>query len=218
MTEQAGATGQRPPPPTTHRQPPARTPEGRDVSDTMAGVGGSKGWWITYGVLTLLAGIAVVVWPKATLLVLAVIFGIQLLILGVFRIVAAFAVPDTSAGRKVVGVLIGILSILAGIFCLRSPIATVVILALLVGAFWLVYGVMEVVGGIAERGGERGRAWTIASGVIGVIAGVVVLSMPAISAVALAWVLGIMLIVQGIIAIFAAFSTPTSTSPAAAPS
>jgi uncharacterized membrane protein HdeD (DUF308 family) len=214
VTEQAGTTGQRPPPPATHRQTPPRAPEGRDVSDTMAGVGGSKGWWIAYGVLTLLAGIAVVVWPAATVLVLAVVFGIQLLILGVFRIVAAFAVPDTSTGRKIIGVLIGILSIIAGVLCLRSPIATVVILALLVGAFWLVYGVMEIVGGIAERGGERGRAWTITSGVIGVIAGVVVLAMPAISAVALAWVLGIMLIVHGLIAIFAAFSR----SPAAAPS
>lgn len=191
------------------------------MADTVADVGDSKGWWIAYGVLTLLAGIAAVVWPAVTVLVLAVVFGIQLLILGVFRIVAAFAVPDTSTARKLVGVLIGILSIIAGILCLRSPIATVVILALLVGAFWLVYGIMEIVGGIAERDGERGRAWAIIGGIIGVIAGVVILAMPAVSAVALAWVLGIMLIVQGVIAIFAAFSKRPSaarSSPAAATS
>lgn len=184
-------------------------PENRDVADTMAVVGGSTWWWVAYGVLTVIAGIVAVAWPASTALVLAVIFGVQLFVLGIFRIVAAFAVPDTSTGTKVVGVLVGILSILAGIISLRSPVGTVVFLAIVVGAFWLVNGILELVAGIAARG-EPGRVWAIVGGIVGIIAGIFVLSSPVISAVTLAWVLGIMLIVHGAMAIAAAFAASRS--------
>ncbi|MGD9531600.1 HdeD family acid-resistance protein [Pseudonocardia sp.] len=197
MTEQAGSAA-----PTSAATPASG---GRDVADTMASVGGSKWWWVAYGVLTVIAGILAVFWPAVTAVVLAVVFGIQLFILGIFRIVAAFAVPDTSTSTKIIGVLIGILAIIAGVICLRSPVGTAVILAIVVGAFWLVTGVMELIAGIAGRG-ERSRTWAIVSGIIGIIAGIIVLANPVISAVTLAWVLGLFLIVHGVIAIVSAFS------------
>ncbi len=70
------------------------------------------------------------------------------------------------------------------------------------GAFWLVSGIMEIIAGIAGRG-ERGRTWSIVVGVIGVLGGIVILAAPVPSAVALAWVLGVFLIVHGVVVIVA---------------
>ncbi|MCW0213506.1 MAG: DUF308 domain-containing protein [Pseudonocardia sp.] len=182
-----------------------------DIADRMADVGASKWWWIAYGVLSLLVGIAVLVWPGATLLTLAVLFAIQLFVLGIFRIVAAFAVPDTSSGTKVLAVVVGILSVIVGVICLRSPLQTIVVLTLVLGAFWLVNGIMEIVAGISGRG-ERGRAWAIVGGLIGVVGGIVILSAPLASAVALAWVIGILLVAHGIITIIAGLSRPAGAT------
>jgi uncharacterized membrane protein HdeD (DUF308 family) len=170
----------------------------RDTADTLATLGRSRAWIITYGVLTVLAGIGVLVWPGVTLLTLAILFAVQLFILGVFRIVGAFAVPDTSAGMRVLAVIVGIVSVIVGVLCLRTPLQTIVVLTLVLGLFWLVNGITELVMGLAGRG-EPGRGWTILSGVIGVLGGIIVLSAPVRSAVTLAVVLGIVLLAHGIV-------------------
>jgi hypothetical protein len=41
-----------------------------------------------------------VAWPGATLLVIAVLFGVQLVIAGIFRFVVAFAADDTGGGTR----------------------------------------------------------------------------------------------------------------------
>ena len=46
---------------------------------------------MAFGVVTLLAGVAVLAWPGRTLVVIAVLFGVQLIVTGIFRFVAAFA-------------------------------------------------------------------------------------------------------------------------------
>lgn len=211
MTEQAGATAHTPGPSMTPKHIPAGTAGRRDIADITADIGESKGWSVAYGVLAIIAGILALSWPGVTALVLAIIFGAQLLILGLFRVVWAVAVPDTSTGTKVIGVLVGILAIIAGVICLRFPGATAVFLAIVVGAFWLVNGVMELVAGIAGRD-QRGRGWALLGGAVGVIGGIVVLSMPVISAVSLAWVVGLVLVVHGAVTAVRAFSRPTPTT------
>ena len=71
----------------------------------------------------------------------------------------------------------GRLSLLVGLLCLRDPLQTLAVLGLLVGVAWTVGGIIRVVQGIvAERGATRG--WRIASGVVWVVAGGVVLVYP----------------------------------------
>ena len=47
-------------------------------ADMLARLGRKWGWVLAYGLITLAAGVAVLVWPGETLLVIAVLFGIQL--------------------------------------------------------------------------------------------------------------------------------------------
>jgi uncharacterized membrane protein HdeD (DUF308 family) len=98
----------------------------------------------------------------------------------------------------------GIITLLVGILCLRHIFQTVAALALILGIVWVIVGVMDFFAGVFIKGMPR-RGWTIFMGVLGFVAGLVVLMQPAISLVTLAWVLGIWLIVYGTMEIVASF-------------
>jgi uncharacterized membrane protein HdeD (DUF308 family) len=52
----------------------------------------SRGWNIFFGIVILIGGIVILVWPGLSLLTLALVAGIWLIILGIYEIVAAFRV------------------------------------------------------------------------------------------------------------------------------
>jgi uncharacterized membrane protein HdeD (DUF308 family) len=188
----------------------------RDIADAIADVGGSPWWQIGYGVASGAVGLAALVWPDVTVVVLAVLFGLQLLVAGTYQICAAIAMPDTSAATRTLYVIVGFLAYVIGVVCLRSPEQTVVVLTLVLGAFWLVNGVVDLVQGISGRG-EPGRLWRCLGGLVGVVGGVVVLSSPGASALTLAWILGILLVLQGVIMVVAAVSRRRRPVPAPLP-
>jgi uncharacterized membrane protein HdeD (DUF308 family) len=51
-----------------------------------------RGWWIAFGVISLIAGIAVAATPVTSLNVLAVLLGILFIIMGIFEITAGFMI------------------------------------------------------------------------------------------------------------------------------
>ena len=53
-----------------------------DVADVVARVGRHCGWILAFGIVTLLAGIAVLAWPGRTLVVIAVVLSVWLLFFG----------------------------------------------------------------------------------------------------------------------------------------
>jgi len=170
----------------------------------LARVGRSWGWPVACGVLTLVAGVLVLGWPGKTILLLAVILGIWLLVVGVFRLVAAIAFDDARGSSRTLLALLGVAALLVGILCLARPFQTATALALLLGAFWIVGGVIEFFHGIVGR--IPGRGWAIVGGLVSLIAGIVVLGYPGASLVVLAWLFGIWLIVLGAVAIAAGFA------------
>ena len=60
-------------------------------ADVLVRAGRHWGWMMAFGIISLLAGVVVLAWPGPTLIVVAVLFGIQLVVTGIFRFVAAFA-------------------------------------------------------------------------------------------------------------------------------
>jgi uncharacterized membrane protein HdeD (DUF308 family) len=151
---------------------------------------------IGFGVVSVVAGILVLVWPGATLTVVAVIFGLALLVGGIFRIVTAFSAQEIRGGGRVLLALLGIISILVGILCLRHPFQTIGVLVVLLGLYWVVAGVLEIVhaAGAHEM---HSRGWAIGAGVLSVVAGIVLLAFTAASALVLVWLVGLELVVYG---------------------
>jgi uncharacterized membrane protein HdeD (DUF308 family) len=64
------------------------------VAALIAGIGGGshegRGWWIAFGVISVIAGIVVTVSPLSSLNFLAVLFGIWFIVMGIFEIIGAF--------------------------------------------------------------------------------------------------------------------------------
>ena len=71
-------------------------------------------------------------------------------------------------------------------------------LGLVLGIFWVIAGVTEVFTAI-EHPAMAGRTWAALSGVLGTLAGIVLLSWPGLSLLTLAVITGIWLIMFGLI-------------------
>jgi len=80
---------------------------GGDAADTLARVGRHWGWVLAFGVVTVLVGLLVLVWPGPTIVVVAVLFGIQLVVAGIYRFVAALAAGEESGSTRVLFALLG---------------------------------------------------------------------------------------------------------------
>jgi uncharacterized membrane protein HdeD (DUF308 family) len=174
-----------------------------DDDNVLARVGRHWGWMMAFGIISLLAGVAVLVWPGRTLIVVAVLFGIQLVVTGIFRFVAAFASEDLTGGTRVLLAVLGVLSLIIGLYAVRHVLVTLLALALLFGIYWIVNGAVELFMALSARG-VPGRGWTVVMGVISMLAGLLVLVYPAISLLTLVVVLSVWLLVLGLMEIILA--------------
>jgi uncharacterized membrane protein HdeD (DUF308 family) len=148
-------------------------------------------------VVSIVAGLLSLAWPGPTLLVLAVLFGVELIVWGIYRLVGAVTFGgEAGGGARTLWAILGVLSLLLGFYSLRHIVITLLSLGLLLGIFWLVDGIGLVVSAVEHRG-MPGRTLSLLSGVLGIIAGLVLLVWPAISILTLSVLVGIWLLVLG---------------------
>lgn len=189
-------SGSAPPTGPEHRpHGPAPTPAG-DPAELLARLGGSWIWILGSALVTLVPGVLVLVWPNESLHVLAVLIGLYLLVIGVFRFVSAFSRQEQ--GERLSGLLLALLFVLAGVLCLRNPLQTIAALSLIVGVVWLVSGMLTAYTALATKDLPH-RGVVLAAAVLGIAAGVVVLALPTDSARALTRLLGLWLILLGLV-------------------
>jgi uncharacterized membrane protein HdeD (DUF308 family) len=155
-------------------------------------------------VVTFALGLILLVWPKATVIVVAALLGAALLVSGLFRLVHGLAARDLSGGTRAAYVLIGLLAALAGFYCLRHIDVTVVLLAFIVGVFWTLHGIVDL-SVAATSGPGTGRGLRAVTGVLSLAAGLIVMFWPTISLTILLWVMGIWLLAYGVMLAALAF-------------
>jgi uncharacterized membrane protein HdeD (DUF308 family) len=150
------------------------------------------------GILLMAVGVILVAWPKATLIIVAILLGAGLVISGVYRFIAGIADSDLSGGARAAHIVIGLLAIFVGLYCLRHHDVSIFLLALLVGIFWMMHGFTDLAAAASSRP-RTGRGWLVASGIFGIAAGAIVLFWPGISLLVLLLVLGAWLIFYGLV-------------------
>jgi uncharacterized membrane protein HdeD (DUF308 family) len=139
-------------------------------------------WWLplTVGVLSVVFGLVVWIWPGISLLTFAVLVGLWLLVIGVSRLAGAFVHrPDRTTGQQVLSGVVGVLYVIGGVVCLRHIAVGLVLIAALVALQWLLTGVADIALGMDNQGPDR--VWLIVGGVLALVLGIVFLSMPALS-------------------------------------
>lgn len=161
-------------------------------------------WWIpvVIGVLAIIFGILALVWPGPTLLAVGLLFGAFLIMAGVGDLMAAFSHGGHSAFVRVLYGLLGVLTVGVGVVLLLRPGASVWVAAFTLGVWFLVTGCLQLAQGIAIR---ESRVWNLILGLIGVVAGVVIVAQPGIGVVTLVYVVSIALILRGVASIVLGF-------------
>ncbi|MGY3202335.1 HdeD family acid-resistance protein [Streptomyces sp. TE5632] len=173
-----------------------------DPTHALTRLGRSWTWLLGSAVTTLVPGVLVLVWPEATLHVLAVLIGLYLLVTGAFRFVAVFA---REGHERLPGLLLAVLYVLTGVLCLRNPLQTIAALSLIVGVVWLVSGVLTLYTALAAHDLPH-RGVVLGTAVLAIVAGIVVLALPAESARALTRLLGLWLVLLGLAEVVVAFA------------
>jgi uncharacterized membrane protein HdeD (DUF308 family) len=159
-------------------------------------------WWLLLagGLVTLLVGVLLLIWPSRTLATVAVIVGIYLLLAGVLEIGLAFSEqPDSRTSA----LLRGSLAVIAGLIVIRNPGASTQVVALAVGIVLVVSAVMKlaVLGAAVD-----GRGWLLLEALIDLAIGVIMVAWPKFGASSLAVVLGISLMARGLLEALGAFA------------
>jgi len=98
----------------------------------------------------------------------------------------------------------GAAGILFGILAFAMPVLTLAVVVLLFGAYALVDGIFNVVAALSGRSGTRPWWALLLAGLVGIAAGLVAFFMPGLTALALAYVIGVWAIVIGILEIASA--------------
>jgi len=171
------------------------------VSDTLA-----HNWWLLAlrGLAATIFGILAFIWPASTLLGLMILFGAFAFVNGILSLMLAAKTPKgyPRFGSLILG---GILGIIAGVVTFFMPAITALGLLILIAAWAILTGILEIVAAIRLRK-EIVNEWLLALvGILSVIFGVLLLLQPAAGAVVLIWWIGAYALVFGILLLILAF-------------
>jgi uncharacterized membrane protein HdeD (DUF308 family) len=160
---------------------------------------------ILNGLLAVILGVVILLWPGPSILVAAVVFGVYLLVSGIAQVVSAFSLP-ASAGGRILLFISGAASVILAVLAFRhfGQGYAILLLAIWIAVGFIFRGVAATATAISDPA-FPGRGWAIFFGIISILAGIVVLAWPFDSIVTLALVAGIWLIILGVMEIVAGF-------------
>jgi uncharacterized membrane protein HdeD (DUF308 family) len=160
-------------------------------------------WWLflLQGIAGILLGLMLLTAPGTTLLAMITFLGFYWLITGVLSLVQMFV--DRSV-PWIWSLLSGILGIAAGLIVLRHPLLAAVtiptVIVIVLGVEALIMGFVNLIAGF-----KGGGVASFLFGVVNILIGLLLLSSPATTALAVPFVFGVILLVQGVSLIFWAF-------------
>jgi len=156
------------------------------------------------GAISLGFGILAAFWPGLTLLWLMTLFAAYALISGFASAIAAVKNRQSNRDWWLL-LLLGLMSVAAGVLALIYPDRTAVFLVLLIGATALASGIIDIVMAVRLRKVIRGEALLILNGIISVAFGVFVFFSPGAGALALIWLISIYAIASGVLLLALAY-------------
>lgn len=165
-----------------------------------------RGTYAILGIAAIILGLALLIWPGATLKVAAIALGAYFVVSGVVRIVTAIVELGLPGGWRVLDILIGLMLSVGGVVMLKnaalSGATLAVLVTMVVGLGWMLEGVMALV----ESWRMPSSAWAVIYALLSIVAGFIVLFSPISSTTWLILFGGCALVVIGIVAIVRAFT------------
>jgi uncharacterized membrane protein HdeD (DUF308 family) len=147
------------------------------------------------GTVMVIAGVLAIMAPFVTGLSLMVVLGVLLLVAGIAECLLAFKAG--AFGRGLLIFVIGLLTAIAGLWTLLQPLAALATVTLLLAAYFVVAGVVELFAALSGAP-AAGRGWLIFGAVVSIILGVLLWRQFPLSGVwAVGTLVGIRLLLSG---------------------
>ena len=156
------------------------------------------------GVAALIFGLLTLMNPAITLAVLVLFFGAYALVDGIFAVVTAIA--NRRGEPHWVGLLIaGLAGIVIGVCTFLAPGITATLLLFFIAAWAIIVGVAELTAAFRLRKIVTGEWMLVLAGILAVALGLLLLTRPAVGALAVVLWIGAYALVSGLLLIGLAF-------------
>lgn len=150
------------------------------------------------GIVSTIMGVLILFWPGRTAQVGTVVVGIGFILIGIAYLISIFALKNEVIWSRFGHLLLSVIYLVAGSFSLVNLGETEEILfivsGLLIGFTWITEGILS----FAFISYSPSKFWTILSGLINVIAGLMLLFAPLWGAMLLWTLLGIVMLILGV--------------------
>lgn len=169
-------------------------------------------WFLALGVLDVVLGLVCLSSSVIVTLLTTALLGALAIVGGVVLAASAFW-GDTIWGI-VLRIALGVLLVLAGWSLLTRPVIGALTLTAIIGWFFLVTGVLHLIMALVER--ASGWGWAALNGAINLLLGILLLiSWPVSGLVAIGLFLGVNLLLNGILWVFASLGARSALPPSA---
>ncbi|MFV8819650.1 HdeD family acid-resistance protein [Haliea sp. E17] len=138
------------------------------------------------GILLIVVGILALLAPLAAGLSITLLIGGLLLFAGLVQLSLVFRTG--SFGQGLVLVILGLLSLFAGLFSIMQPAEALAALTLVLAAFFAASGVIEVATAFAARP-SQGWGWLLFNGIVSLLLGFIIWQQFPLSGV---WAVGVL--------------------------
>jgi uncharacterized membrane protein HdeD (DUF308 family) len=158
-------------------------------------------WWVLLlrGIVSIVLGVMAFVWPGLTLASLVLLYGLMCLVDGVVAIAGGLGAKFWQS------VLIGAVSIAAGIVTFVYPGLTAMVLLYLI-AFWAIFrGIFDIAAAIEFRKVIEGELLLGLAGLASIIFGILILFNPGAGALSVVWIFGTYALLFGIMLVILSF-------------
>ncbi|MFP4250218.1 MAG: HdeD family acid-resistance protein [Armatimonadota bacterium] len=153
-------------------------------------------WWLTLlrGTLTVILGLLLLVWPDRSAEALIALVGAFALLIGLISTIHASTVRFPLWGASITG---GVITLVLGLIALFWPGITATVLIYIIAAWALVFGIIEIIAGLAIGIAAPGGALVAGVGLVSVVVAILLFVVPEAGIVTAAWLLGVYFVASG---------------------
>lgn len=159
---------------------------------------------VVRGVLAVLLGVLLIVWPDQSAEALVMLIGLFMIVSGIMALVGALALRGLGWGLGLSGAIV---TLLLGVLAFIWPGITADLLVLLLAGWALLFGIIEIITGLALPTSTI-KSLTIGLGLISVVLALLLFAEPGVGVLIASWLLGLYFLATGALRIYQATQVP----------
>ena len=166
-------------------------------------IGNFRTMFLFRGFAAIIFGVLTLVWPRLSLAVLVLLFGVFAVVSGITAVVAAVRNREEQGW----GLLLfeGILGIAAGVVALIWPGITALAFLYLISAWAVLTGILQLVAPLAFPMSFGRGLLSALSGIVSIVFGTLIAARPASGLLTVTWLIGIYAIMIGVMSVVVYF-------------